>query len=410
MLGNGPAHQLGLKATRSRLFASANKGPLSVRPTLRAGGATRPAPSVDAHERLRDAWARGVRSAMSLAVEHAPVPEADVCIVGAGPAGAVAARRLAEDAFSVVVLERGQWPDRSTIRVGEPDFELWPGREWLWRPDDRQGCWGSADRRARLRRLGADVERRRRLDGPLRRTVASQHAVRFQAAVDRGHRGRLAAHVRGFGAVLPAGRAGIRHLRAQRRSRVPRNGLPDAAGASARVGRPPCARAQHAGVALVARIKRDRHAAVRTAPGVHRPGVVHVRLSGAGEVLAGSHPLARRRRARCAARDASTRGRHRDRRPWARDRRRLCRPGWRRAPTAREGRDRGGQLRGHSVAAVVLGVSDAPGRPGQLERPRRPASDGAPVRRCHRNLRGFAAELAEPGRSADVLRAVLRDG
>ena len=76
---------------------------------------------------------------MSVAVEHAPVPEADVCIVGAGPAGAVAARRLAEDAFSVVVLERGQWPDRSTIRVGEPDFELWPGREWLWRPDDRQG-------------------------------------------------------------------------------------------------------------------------------------------------------------------------------------------------------------------------------------------------------------------------------
>ena len=39
----------------------------------------------------------------------------------------------------MVVLERGDWPDRSTIRAGEPDFELWPGREWLWRPDDRQG-------------------------------------------------------------------------------------------------------------------------------------------------------------------------------------------------------------------------------------------------------------------------------
>lgn len=76
---------------------------------------------------------------MSLAVEHAPVPEADVCIVGAGAAGAVAATRLAEDAFSVVVLERGQWPDRSTIRVGEPDFELWPGSGWLWRPEDRRG-------------------------------------------------------------------------------------------------------------------------------------------------------------------------------------------------------------------------------------------------------------------------------
>ena len=77
---------------------------------------------------------------MKPAATHMAAQEVDVCIVGAGPSGAVAARRLAEDGFSVTVLERGDWPDRTTIRVGEPDFELWPGREWLWRPDDRQGA------------------------------------------------------------------------------------------------------------------------------------------------------------------------------------------------------------------------------------------------------------------------------
>ena len=35
----------------------------------------------------------------------------DVLIVGAGPSGAVAAKRLAEEGFRVVVLEQGDWPD-----------------------------------------------------------------------------------------------------------------------------------------------------------------------------------------------------------------------------------------------------------------------------------------------------------
>lgn len=65
-------------------------------------------------------------------------PHADVLVVGAGPSGAVTATRLAESGFSVVVLERGGWPDRAAIRAEEPDYELFSGREWSPRPDIRR--------------------------------------------------------------------------------------------------------------------------------------------------------------------------------------------------------------------------------------------------------------------------------
>src|ERR1051325_11145952 len=65
-------------------------------------------------------------------------PDPDVLIIGAGPTGAVAARRFAQSGMSVVVLEQGDWPDYSKARADHPDFELTAGRDWSGNPNRRQ--------------------------------------------------------------------------------------------------------------------------------------------------------------------------------------------------------------------------------------------------------------------------------
>ena len=67
-------------------------------------------------------------------------PDADVLIVGAGPTGAVAAKRFIEAGMRVTVLEQGEWPDYSKARANNPDFELTMGRYWSGNPNRRQAA------------------------------------------------------------------------------------------------------------------------------------------------------------------------------------------------------------------------------------------------------------------------------
>jgi len=65
-------------------------------------------------------------------MQRAPTDRADVCIVGAGPAGALVADELASDGYDVTVLEAGRRFDfnerqgqmEQSIRPGEPG-DVW---------------------------------------------------------------------------------------------------------------------------------------------------------------------------------------------------------------------------------------------------------------------------------------------
>ncbi len=69
---------------------------------------------------------------MPNAPEHA-----DVLIIGAGPAGGVAAKRLAEDGVKVVALEQGHWQDPAAYRGPEWDWELAASKTWASHPNLR---------------------------------------------------------------------------------------------------------------------------------------------------------------------------------------------------------------------------------------------------------------------------------
>jgi choline dehydrogenase-like flavoprotein len=64
---------------------------------------------------------------------------ASVFIIGAGASGAVVALRLAQAGVDVLCLEQGSWPDRSSYRGSEVDFELSSGKQWSPDPTIRKG-------------------------------------------------------------------------------------------------------------------------------------------------------------------------------------------------------------------------------------------------------------------------------
>ena len=95
--------------------------------------------------------------------------------------------------MSVVCLEQGDWPDYSQAPSRHPDYELTAGQYWGWDPNVRGGARRLSDRRLRVRHHGADVERRGRRHGRLRRALAAQHAVRLPRPLARRRGRRLAA-------------------------------------------------------------------------------------------------------------------------------------------------------------------------------------------------------------------------
>ena len=239
--------------------------------------------------------------------------DADVLIVGAGPSGAITAKRLAEEGYKVLVLEQGDWPDYSKATVTREDFPLTAGRDWGWDPNARKAPGRLPDRRLRVRHHGADVERRRRRHRRLRRPVAAQHAVGLPREDARRRRRRLAADLRGPRALLRARGARLRHLRPGRRHRLPARRGPAAAARAARPGGQARGQGpQRARLALVAGAAGDRHAQVRRAEPVRAARHLPAGLRGRRQGHRRPHALAARARARRRAAHARARaGAHR---------------------------------------------------------------------------------------------------
>jgi choline dehydrogenase-like flavoprotein len=94
--------------------------------------------------------------------DRTPAPPADVCIVGAGPAGAIVAARLAEAGHDVVVLDAGPRYDPEN-RERQLDAHLRPGMEGPWGTGGERDAYTSSGERhyplnaARVKGIGGST-------------------------------------------------------------------------------------------------------------------------------------------------------------------------------------------------------------------------------------------------------------
>ena len=139
---------------------------------------------------------------------------ADVLIVGAGAAGGVVGRRLAEAGIGrASASSRATGPTAPTIPGRSPTGSCRRMRQWSPDPNVRGGPADYPIDVSAVRHRAADVQRRRRLDGALRRRLAPHDAVGLPRQIARRRRRRLAADVRGARAVLRPHRAPGRRRR-----------------------------------------------------------------------------------------------------------------------------------------------------------------------------------------------------
>jgi choline dehydrogenase-like flavoprotein len=61
----------------------------------------------------------------------------DVLIIGAGTSGGIVGKHLAENGYSVVCLEQGQWVNQSELPGDKPHYELVAGKDWWPEPNLR---------------------------------------------------------------------------------------------------------------------------------------------------------------------------------------------------------------------------------------------------------------------------------
>jgi choline dehydrogenase-like flavoprotein len=72
-----------------------------------------------------------------MTVSSSDLFSADVLIIGAGLAGSVAAKRLAEAGIDVLCLEQGEWHAPEAFRGEKPDWELTSFKQWHPNPNIR---------------------------------------------------------------------------------------------------------------------------------------------------------------------------------------------------------------------------------------------------------------------------------